>query len=141
MQIRSFFFHIQLKSRRTRGFTYMAFRKCPYFFKHVLEQLPFFYNSSAFLLSFFFVSQNHIIWISFYLETSPLEPISLFNDLRASDYTKRKWQWRQDHFFVLNHISLIRKCFFTSAYFSPFGLKNLLNQKLSSLKTKFYFCD
>ena len=34
---------------------------------------------------------------------------------------------------------LIRKHFFTSAYFSPFNPKSLLNQKLSSLKAKFGF--
>ena len=44
-------------------------------------------------------------------------------------------------YFVLNHIILIRKCFFTSAYFSPFDLKSSLNQKLSSLKAKVCFCD
>ena len=43
-------------------------------------------------------------------------------------------------YFVLNHI-LIRKCFFASVYFFPFDLKSLLNQKLSSLKAKFCFCD
>ena len=31
--------------------------------------------------------------------------------------------------------------FFTIAYFSPFNLKSLLNQKLSSLKAEFCFCD
>ena len=87
----------------------------------------------------FFTSQSHIIWISFYLETSSLEPFSLFYDLIASDYTKGEWQWRQDYLFC--HIILLRKCFFTSAYFSPFDLRNLLTQKLSSLKAKFYFCD
>ena len=35
-------------------------------------------------------------------------------------------------YFVLNHIILIIKCFFTSAYFSPFDLKSLLNQKFSN---------
>ena len=44
-------------------------------------------------------------------------------------------------YFVLNHIILIRKCFFTSAYFSPFDLKSSLNQKLFSLKTKVCFYD
>ena len=41
--------------------------------------------------------------------------------------------------FVLNHIMLIKKCLFTSACFSPFNLKILPNQKLSSLKVKFVF--
>ena len=41
----------------------------------------------------------------------------------------------------MNHIILIRKCFFTSAYFSPFDLKSSLNQKLLSLKTKVCFYD
>ena len=44
-------------------------------------------------------------------------------------------------YFVLNHITLIRKCFFTSAFLSPFDLKGLLNQKLPTLKAKFCFCD
>ena len=34
-----------------------------------------------------------------------------------------------------------KKIFFISAYFSPFDLKSLLNQKLSSLKAKFCFCN
>ena len=44
-------------------------------------------------------------------------------------------------YFALNQIILIRKCFFTSAYFSPFDLKSSLNQKLSRLKKKVCFCD
>ena len=36
---------------------------------------------------------------------------------------------------------LVRKCFQTPAYFSSFDLKSSLNQKLSSLKAKVYFCD
>ena len=36
---------------------------------------------------------------------------------------------------------LIRKHFFTAANFSPFNLESLLNQKLSSLKAEFCFCD
>ena len=73
---------------------------------------------------------SHIVWISFDLETSSLEPFSIFYDLIASCYTKGKLEWRQSYLFVLNHIILIRKCFFTSAYFSPFDLKSILNQKL-----------
>ena len=41
-------------------------------------------------------------------------------------------------YFALNHIMLTRKCFFTSAYFSPFDLKGSLNQKLSSLKKQMF---
>ena len=41
----------------------------------------------------------------------------------------------------MNHIILIRKCYFIAAYFSPFDLKSFLNQKLSSLKAKFCFYD
>ena len=96
----------------------------------------FLFNSSPFLFSIFFASHSRIVWISFYLKTSSLEPFSLFHDLIASYYTKRKWQWRQDYF-VLNHM-LIKKCFFTSACFSPFNLKVLLNQKLFSLKVSFF---
>ena len=46
-------------------------------------------------------------------------------------------------YFVLNnHFGiLVRKYFFTFAYFYPFNLKSLLNQKCSSLKAKFCFCD
>ena len=33
------------------------------------------------------------------------------------------------------------KLFLYIAYFSPFNLKSLLNQKLSSLKAEFCFCD
>ena len=44
-------------------------------------------------------------------------------------------------YFLFNHITLIRKYFFSSAYFSPLNLKSLLNQKLCSLKAKFCFCD
>ena len=36
---------------------------------------------------------------------------------------------------------MIRKCFFTSTYFSPFNLKSLLDQKLPSWKAKFCFSD
>ena len=96
---------------------------------------PFLYNNSAFLLSFLCIA-----WISFYPGTSSLEPFSLFYNLIASYYTKGKWQWRKVYF-VLNHIILIRKCFFTSAYFSPFDLKSSLNQKLSSLKAKVFVID
>ena len=42
-------------------------------------------------------------------------------------------------YFALNHIIL--KCFFTSAYFSPFDLNSLLDQKLSTLTAKFCFCN
>ena len=35
----------------------------------------------------------------------------------------------------------MRKCFFTSAYFSPFDPKSSFNQKLPSLKPKVCFCD
>ena len=82
----------------------------------------------------FFAWHGCIVWISFYSETSSLEPFSLLNDLIASYYTKRKWHLRQGYLFCLNHIILIKKCFFTSTYFSPFNLKVLLNQKWSSLK-------
>ena len=58
------------------------------------NRFPFFYNSSAFLLSF-----SCIVWISFYPGTSSLEPFSLFYDLIASYYTKGKWQWRQGYLF------------------------------------------
>ena len=44
-------------------------------------------------------------------------------------------------YFVLNNIILIRKCSFTSAYFSHFDRKSSLNQKLSSLKAQVCFCD
>ena len=47
----------------------------------------------------FLASHSRIVWISFYLETSSLEPFSLFYDLIASYYTKGKWQWRQGHLF------------------------------------------
>ena len=63
-----------------------------------------------------------IHFFSFYLEASSLTPFSLFYDLIASCYTKRKWQWRQGYLSCFNHIILIRKCFFTSAYFSLFNL-------------------
>ena len=96
---------------------------------------PLLYDNSAFLLSFLCIA-----WISFYPGTSSLEPFSLFYNLIASYYTKGKWQWRKVYF-VLNHIILIRKCFFTSAYFSPFDLKSSLNQKLSSLKAKVFVID
>ena len=89
----------------------------------------------------FFTLHGRILWISFYLETSSLETFSLFYDLTASYYTKGKWQWRQGYLFAFSHIILIRKCFFTSTYFSPFDLKSLLSHKLSSLKAKFCFCD
>ena len=89
----------------------------------------------------FFVTQSHIVWISFYLETSSLESYSLFYDLITSDYAKKNGNGDRIIYFVLNHIILVRKCFFTSACFSPFDLKSLLNQKLSSLKAKFCFCD
>ena len=126
---------MQLKSGRSRCFTCMSFGKCPHHIENVPEWMPFLYNSSAFLLSFLC-----IVWISFYPGTSSLEPFSLFYNLIASYYTKGKWQWRKVYF-VLNHIILIRKCFFTSAYFSPFDLKSSLNRKLSSLKAKVCFCD
>ena len=83
-----------------------------------------------------------IVWISFYFEAWSLTPFLLFNFLTflASYYTKRKWQDKVICF-VLNDIILIKRHFFTSAYFSPFDLKSLLNQKLSSLKAKFCFRD
>ena len=61
----------------------------------------------------------------------------------GSYYTKGKCgQGYEDKviYFVLN-IVLIRKCFFTSAYFFPFDLKSSVKQKLSSLKEKVCFCD
>ena len=94
---------------------------------------------SAFLLSI--ASQS---WISFYLEISSLEPFSLFHDLIASHYTKGKCQWGQGYLFCFESYHFDKKMFFyifTSAYFSPFNLKSLLNQKLSSSKTKFCFWD
>ena len=100
------------------------------------NRCPFLYNSSAFLLSFLC-----IVWISFYPGTSSLEPFSIFYDLIASYYTKGKWQWRKVIYFVWNHIILIIKYFFTSAFFSPFDLKSSLNRKMSSLRAKVCFCD
>ena len=87
--------------------------------------------------------ENFIFWISFYPGTSSVEPLSLFYDVIASYYTKGKCgQGYEDKviYFVLN-IVLIRKCFFTSAYFFPFDLKSSVKQKLSSLKEKVCFCD
>ena len=64
----------------------------------------------AFLLSFF-ASHSRIVWISFYLETSSLEPFSLFYDLIASYYTKGKWQWRQDYLFWFQPYHFDKKMF------------------------------
>ena len=89
----------------------------------------------------FFASHSHIVWISFYLETSSLEPFSLFYDLIASYIQKENGNGDKVIYFVLNRIILIRKCFFTSGYFTTLDLMSLLNQKLSSLKAKFFFCD
>ena len=97
------------------------------------NRCAFLYNSGAFLISFFFfASHSRIVWISFYLETSSLEPFSLFIKKENGNVDKVIY-------FVLNHIIFIRKFFFTSVYFSAFNLKILLNQKLSSLKVKFVF--
>ena len=76
-----------------------------------------------------------------FFETSSLEPFSLFYDLIATYYTKRKWQWRQDYVFCLESFHFDKTMFFTSAYFSPSDLKSRLKQKLSSLKPKFCFYD
>ena len=80
------FFNIQLKLGRGRAFTCMTIGK--YITLSTFQnRCPFLYNSSAFLLSFFAL-HSRIVWISFYLETSSLEPFSLFYDLIASYYTK-----------------------------------------------------
>ena len=105
------------------------------------NRCPFLYNSSAFLLSFFCIAQSHCLdfvlsW-NFITKTifTFLWPDSIFI------IQKENGNGDKVIYFVLNHVILIRKCFFTSAYFSPFDLKSLLNQKLSSLKAKFCFCD
>ena len=128
-------FNMQLKSGMVGASLVWHFENAHITLNMFQNRCPFLYNSSAFLLSFLC-----IVWISFYPGTSSLEPFSLFYDLIASYYTKGKWQWRQGDF-VLNRIILIRKCFFTSAYFSPFDLKSSLNHKLSSLRAKVCFCD
>ena len=47
----------------------------------------------------------------------------IFYDLIASYYAKGKWQWRQGYSFCFeSYHFLIRKCFFTPAYFSLFNL-------------------
>ena len=101
----------------------------------------FLYNSSAFLLSFFCITQLHrldfVLSWNFICRT-------LFTFLCTDSILlyKRKMAIETRFFsFFFNHIILIRKCFLIFAYFSPFDLKRILNQKLSSLKAKFCFCD
>ena len=60
----------------------------------------------------------------------------IFNNYCASGYS-----FYIVIYFVLNHLILIRKYFFTPAYFSSFDLESSLNQKLSSLRAKACFCD
>ena len=98
-------------------------------------------TASVFSYHHFVASHCHIVWISFYLDTSSLATFSLFYDLIASHYTKGKWHWRRGYLFCFEYIILITKYFFPSLYFSPFNLKSLLNQKLTSLKAKFCFFD
>ena len=108
------------------------------------NRCSFFYNSSIFLLLFFGIALSHRLDFVFYHETSSLEPFSLFYDLIASYYTKGKCQLGQGYLFCFESYHFDKKMFsyiFTSAYFSPFNLKSLLNQKLSSSKTKFCFWD
>ena len=118
-----FSLNMQLKSGSGRGFTCMTFGKCPYQNELVPEQRPF--NISALLL-LCFALRSRIVWISFYLKTSSLQPFSLFYDLIASYYTKGKWQWRQGYLFCFQSCHF-DKGFFKFAYFSPFDLKSLLN--------------
>ena len=70
------------------------------------KRCPFFYNSSAFLLSFLY-----IVWISFCPGSSTLEPFSLFYYLIASYYTKGKWQWRQGYLFCFESYHFDQKIF------------------------------
>ena len=112
----------------------MTFGKCPYYIEHLPELMPFFYNSSALLLSFLC-----IIWISFYPGSSSLEPFSLFYDLIASYYTKGKWQWKEGYLFCFESYHFDKKMFPYICLF--FFLIWKVNQKLSSLKAKVCFCD
>ena len=74
--------------------------------------MPFYYH--------FFASHSRIIWFRFILK---LHLFSIFYDLIASYYAKGKWQWRQGYSFCFeSYHFLIRKCFFTPAYFSLFNL-------------------
>ena len=79
------------------------------------NRCPFFYNSSAFLLSFLC-----IVWISFCPGTSSLEPFSLFYDLIASYYTKGKWQWRQGYLFCFESYHFDKKMFLYICLFFSF---------------------
>ena len=96
------------------------------------NRCPFLFNSSAFPSYYhFFASHSRIVWISFYLETSSLEPFSLFNDLIAFYYTKGKWQWRQGYLVCLESYHFDKKMFlYICLFLSPFNLKSLLNQRL-----------
>ena len=101
---------MQLKSGRGRGFTCMTLGKCSYYIEHVPEWMPF---SLTVVPSYyhFFASHSRIVWIWFYLETSSLEPFSLFYDLIAPDYTKEKWQCRQGYLFCFESYHFDKKMF------------------------------
>ena len=82
------------------------------------NRCPFFYNSSAFLLSFLY-----IVWISFCPGTSSLEPFWLFYDQIASYYTKAKWQWRKGYLFCFESYHFDKKMFLYICLFFSFWSK------------------
>ena len=118
-----FLFNMQLKSERGRGFTCME--NAHITLNMFQNRCSFLANSSAFLLSFFHITKSH--HLNFFLSWNFVSrTIFTFYDLIASDYTKGKGSGDKIIYFVWNHIILIRKCFFASAYFFSFGLKNFL---------------
>ena len=120
------FFNMQLKAGRGRGFTCMTFGKCPHYIERVQNRSHFLYNSSAFLLSFLW-----IFWISFYPETSPLEPFSLFLWPDSILLHKRKMTMETRLFIFFWIVSFWQKNVSLHLFlFSPFHLKSSLNQKL-----------
>ena len=133
------FFNMQLKFGRGRDFTCMTFGKCPYYIEHVPEQMPFALYQQCLPPIFFLHRTVASFGFHFILKLHLQNHFHFFMTCSILLY-KRKMV-TETRLFVLNHIILIRKCFFTSAYFSPFDLKSLLNQALSSLKVKFCFCD
>ena len=134
-------FNIQLKSAKSRGFTCMTFGKHPYYIEHVPEQMPFLLQQQCLPTIIFLHHRVASFGFRFIFEFDLQSHFHFFMTWYHLIIQKENSNRDKIIYFVLNHIILMRKSFFTSAYFSPFDLKSLLNQKLSSLKAKFCFCD